>query len=235
VGTGYGGIRVAEGEESFTAAASGAGPALLAAAFACAAAVAMSERPAAKVLIAGVAIVGTAVSGIFRATAELARRRSRVPVLQRAREVRHLAMPYDVAPSVDTVEQELWAIGFTVDRVERSHDAWVVLASRAARAFFGSMLMHLGVVVTLGALAAGPLGRIGWVTATGAVVFALGSWLRVAFDPHVVWCVARGAGEGTTLEIVVSGRWFPSRVAECADALAGRIAGRVSQVDRPQR
>jgi hypothetical protein len=185
-----------------------------------------AESAVAKVAVAAAAIVATAASGVLRASWEMARRRSHAPALGRMREVRDLTFPGDVDGAVRAVGETLRGSGFAIERVERSHEARVVLARRGGLAFFGSMLVHAGLMFAIGALAVRPSLAYEGLEAFGLIALAAGSALRVICDPQVVWCAAREAHGGTAVEVVVSGGRYPARLARRADELASVLEER---------
>jgi hypothetical protein len=115
-----------------------------------------------------------------------------------------------------------------VERVEESRAARIVLASRGGWAFAGTMLAHAALVLAIGSLVSGPLATAGGPLAASLAVLAAGVSIRLLFDPLVAWCAARPDGAGTALEIVVSGCFFPSRIARHANRLAEAVSRRLA-------
>ena len=188
----------------------------------------ITESEAARAGLGALAIAVTGASGLFRATAELARRRSRVPALKQVQEHRRFAVPISVDDAVASAAEELRSAGFVVERIERSCETRVMLASSSGWAFLGTMLVHAGLVALVGALS---VEHERSVLALAALLLgAAGAGLRLGFDPRVAWCSAQQTPAGTAVELVLSGRWFPGRVARCADQLARRIETRLEAV-----
>ncbi len=200
-------------------------------AFAAFAAYVVAQSAAVKASVAATALFATAASGVARAAVELTRRRGHAPVLSRIQERRQVEGGDPGLDAVAEIEEELRASGFEIERVEESHASRVVLATRGGWAFAGSMLVHAGLAIVLTDLALEGVAPGPAILSLGAAVVATGLWLRFVYDPQVVWCAARSTPAGHAVDVVVSARWFPARIARCADRLAARVAERLAVRD----